>query len=242
MAKSGLSLMLFTGLVLGWNLPAFAQSSATPFKYQITPYVWFSGLNGTLGARGRTADVDASLKDILDNLDLAAMGSFEGRWNRWRVLVDTQYIKVSAVRGTPGPVFTDVGVGAKTFILDPELGYSVLRNDRAELEVLGGVRYWHLKNELTLSRGSVERIDVDHSRGWVDPIVGGRFRWDFSKSIYATARADIGWQAFGGVGMKFNDRLSGTVGYRYMAVNYKTDGFVYDTSMQGLIIGLGIHF
>src|SRR3954447_17549499 len=115
MLRWRLSLILFTGLGLGWNLSAFAQTSATPFKYQITPYIWFSGLNGTLGARGRTADVDASFNNILDNLDMVGTGAFEGRWNRWRLLVDTQYIKVSGVSGTPGPIFTDVGVGAKTF-------------------------------------------------------------------------------------------------------------------------------
>ena len=53
------SVVVFEGsLIIGWSVPADAQS--TPFNYQITPYLWLSGLDGAVGARNRTADLTNS--------------------------------------------------------------------------------------------------------------------------------------------------------------------------------------
>jgi hypothetical protein len=249
--RVGLALMVFAGMISIWSHPAAAQTSGAAYKYEVSPYFWFSGLKGTVGARDRTAEVDASFRDIFDNLNLGAMGTFEVRWDRWRLLVDTLYINVSAERATAGALFTDAEVTVKMFILDPEIGYAVFRGERAEFDVFGGVRYWHLKNELNLISGGVERIHAVHTRSWADPIVGGKYRWEFWNSMYVTVKADVGgfnaaanidWQAFGGIGLKFNDRISGVMGYRHLAVDYGKDGFIFDTGMKGLILGLGISF
>jgi hypothetical protein len=166
------------------------------------------------------------------------MFTFEGRWNRWVLLADTLFLNLANDKATPrlGP-FTNAQVQAKTLIFDPEFGYQVFRREGVELNVLGGERFWHLKNDLDFSRGGVERLEVSHTRNWVDPTVGAQFRRDLSRILYVTAKGDIGgfdaaasidWQAFGGLGMKFNDRISGIVGYRHLAVDYANQGFLFD--------------
>jgi hypothetical protein len=243
--------MVFLGiLIFGWSTSAAAQTGADRFKYQVTPYLWLSGLDGTVGARGRTANVDASAGDILDHLDFAAMGTFDARWNRWRLLVDTLYVNVSGEKGTPDPFAIDARVSPRAFIFDPEVGYQILRREGVDLDVMGGLRVWHLKNQLQLTQNT-SQIDFEHTKSWPDPIVGLRFTSDLPKRFYVTAKADIGgfdaaaridWQAFGGLGFKFNDRIVGVAGYRHLAVDYKNEGFVYDTALKGIIAGVGLRF
>ena len=111
-------------------------------------------------------------------------------------------------------------------------------------------RLWHLKNGLQLARGA-ESLGIEHTRGWVDPVVGLRFSSDLPKRLFVTAKADIGgfdaaahidWQAYGGIGLKFNDRLVGSIGYRNLSVDYMKDGFTFDAGMRGLVLDLGLRF
>ena len=108
---------------------------------------------------------------------------------------------------------------------------------------------WDL--ELTQDVVRISQINFEHSKTWADPIVGLAFRSDLSERFFVTAKADIGgfdaaakidWQAFGGLGFRFNDRISVLGGYRHLAVDYTNEGFVYDTALQGLVIGVGIRF
>src|SRR5262249_61375203 len=81
MIRRGCIALLFAKLILISTIPAAAQN--TPFKYQFTPYFWLSGLDGTVGARNRTAEVDASFSDIIDHLDFGLMGAFDPRVGQW---------------------------------------------------------------------------------------------------------------------------------------------------------------
>jgi hypothetical protein len=243
-------MLLLSGVVLAWSLPARGQAQSSQFKYQVTPYFWMSGIDGSVGARDRTANVDASFGDIWDNLEVGAMGTFEGTWNRWVFLGDVLYMNLTHDRATPDlPVFSNAEVQSKTFILDPEFGYQIARGEGRELNLLAGVRYWHLENELEFSNGA--NLGFAGTRTWVDPVVGLQFRSDLGRMFYVTAKGDIGgfsaaarldWQAFGGLGIRFNDRVSGLVGYRHLAVDYSNDGFLFDTKLRGIVLGLGMRF
>jgi hypothetical protein len=246
--RNGCIALLVAALLIGWSIPANAQN--TSFKYQFTPYFWLSGLDGTIGARNHTAEVDASFSDILDHLDFGLMGAFDARVGRWRLFTDILYIDMSGQRGRANPPFIDASVGTRVFILDQKAGYPIYKREGTELDATGGIRFWHLKNSLQLS-GVRESLDLKHSRGWVDPVVGLNFNSDLSKRFFVTAIADIGgfdlvarldWQAFAGIGVKFNDRVVGTVGYRNLSVDYTHQGFVFDTDMRGLVLAVGLRF
>jgi hypothetical protein len=65
---------LAVGLLAG--TPAWAQdkAAADAWRYQLTPYVWMTGLDGSVRPfRGApTVSVNKSFSDILENLDAAA--------------------------------------------------------------------------------------------------------------------------------------------------------------------------
>lgn len=54
----------------------------------VSPYLWATALKGEIGADAATVDVDASMGDILDALNLGAAGILEVRRDRWLFLFD----------------------------------------------------------------------------------------------------------------------------------------------------------
>ena len=54
----------------------------------ITPYVFFSGMDGTVGVGPVTADVNLSFGDLLSNLKLGGMLAYEGRKGPYSIAFD----------------------------------------------------------------------------------------------------------------------------------------------------------
>jgi hypothetical protein len=45
-----------------------------------------------------------------------------------------------------------------------------------------------------------------------------------------------------GVGKEFTQKYSAILAYRRLDVHYRSGGFLFDTSMNGLLLGFGIRF
>jgi len=48
------------------------------------------------------------------------------------------------------------------------------------------------------------------------------------------------WQVYTGVGKQFRKRYSLLLGYRYIDVDHRNAGFLYDTHMSGLLPGFAL--
>ncbi|HWC77791.1 MAG TPA: hypothetical protein VG778_10025 [Blastocatellia bacterium] len=227
------------------------QSGSDGWAFQLSPYIFMPAIKGTAGVGAFTADVDARFVDIIDEANFAFMAAFEARKNKFMILTDMMYINLSDSAGTPGPLFSSVKVDFKAFILDPEVGYRVVEKERASLDLLGGIRYWHLKTTLDFRAGILPERQEERSKNWVDVIGGVRGRARLSTRWFLTGKADLGgggsdfsWQLFGGAGVDVNRRVSLIFGYRHLDVNYDDEdtGFVFDVAMKGPIIGFGFRF
>jgi opacity protein-like surface antigen len=243
------AIALFAALLCCWSHAAQAQTS--DYNIQITPYLFWTGINGTIGEQGRTANVDASFGDIVHHLDMVAMVYFDARIGRWRVLVDNLYTKVSDARATPGPLFSSVHVATKTWIVDPEAGYAIVRKEGKEVDVTAGARIWNINNDVSLVRPDLSVNRGSGTQTIADPIIGGRFCSDIGQKLFLTAKADIGgfnasastdWQAFGAAGFKINNTIVASVGYRYLSVDYSANNATFDVHLNGVIVGLGFRF
>ncbi len=86
---------------------------------------------------------------------------------------------------------------------------------------------------------------------WLDPYIGLRARYNLNGKWYAVARADVSpfdvgadfaWQASAGFGYNLTNRVYGELVYRILDVEYRHDGFIYDTTSHGPELTLGINF
>ena len=220
------------------------------WKFQFTPYLWLVSISGRTGIGNLVVDTDKSLTNSNVELDFGFMSTFEARKNKFVILTDLQYSSLSTERGNPGPLFSSSRAGIKTFILEPDVGYRVLDNgEGASVDVLGGIRYWHLNVDLEFRPGILPAVNVSRSRGWVDGVAGLRGKAPLSERWFVTGEGDLGgggsnftYHLFGGVGLNLGKRIALIGGYRDLNVNYNKDGFLFDMSLHGPILGFGIKF
>jgi hypothetical protein len=226
------------------------QPSSEGWQVQIIPYLWGTSIDGRVGVGDRTADVDASFSNILDHLHFAFMSLADATWNNKLVLLtDLVYSDLRGFRATPGPIFSSVRPNQKLFLLTPEAGYRMLDNSKASVDLLGGIRYWHLNTELQFQPGLLPGVDVQGTRGWVDGILGLRGKAYLRGKWSITGYGDLGgggsnftYQIIGTASMDIHKRYALVLGYRYLNVDYDKDHFLFDTALKGPVFGFTFKF
>ena len=119
------------------------------WTFTIAPYGWLAGLEGDVGARGRTTHVDESIGDILDNLDIALMGVAEARYERFGVFTDLVYARLSDSGDTPfGILASSVDFTTQSLMWTAAGEYRLLDRPEGSLDAFAGFRLYSIKNEL----------------------------------------------------------------------------------------------
>jgi hypothetical protein len=220
------------------------------WHFGVTPYLWFASANGTIGALGREASVNASFGDIFSKFNIGLMGVFEARKKRLILNTDFMWLKLSDDSALP---INEIGVQsikakATQVILTPKVAYRVVDQQKVKVDGTLGVRYWHLSNDLTLQPQIANGIS--DSANWVDVVAGARIQVPLSHKALVTVLGDAGaggansdYQVAGLFGYKFKEKFVFQGGWRYLSVNYRPSGnsFIYDMGMNGPIIGVTIN-
>jgi hypothetical protein len=253
------STILFLGLHA--SVAQAAGSDSDAWQFEITPYLFASGLEGTAGVQGVTANIDMSFGDIFENLDSGFLALFEARKRRWIFGLDTIYmkLKVDGNRSWQGPLGNGnsaaLDVTMTQQMYQPFVGYRLL-DERTKLDLIAGARYTQLDLKFALSVPTGSPLLPDGSRGksgsesWWDPIVGVRVVTPIADNWSFVGYADVGggggsdstYQLLAGVNWQFAKDFSGKFGYRYLVADYENDGLVWDMKSSGLYTGLGIAF
>jgi hypothetical protein len=231
------------------------------WTFDVAPfYLWLPALDGTVTVRETSASVDQSVGDTLDLLfesfKFGATGRAEARKGNALLTLDFMYMDLGE------NVQTDVGAGvtvrSKQLILEFGGGYhlgewSLAGEGKPSLAVdlLTGGRYVDLDTGITIENV----LDVDRSKDWLDPFVGGRLRLDIIDRLSVSVRGDIGgfgvgshftWNMAAILAYQVSQRISTGVGYRILDINYSegtgANAFRYDVQMRGPVLGLNIHF
>jgi hypothetical protein len=229
--------------------PPGPQSPSDGWQFQLSPYLFLAGMKGTVGIGGLTAQVDAPFRDIVKELNFGFMAAFEARKNKLLVLTDVMYMNLADSNALPGPLFSSVHADFKAFILAPYLGYRVAEKKGASLDVLGGIRYWHLSTNLDFRPGVLPAREVTGSKNWVDGVGGLKGKVHLSPRLFLTGLGDVGaggshitYQLFGGGGFEVSKKVALVIGYRYLKVDYDRDSFIFDMGMKGLLVGVTFKF
>lgn len=235
------------------GLPFAKQDpAASRWQFSFTPYLYATGIEGRVGARGRVVDIDESFGDVLSNLNLGLMGTFEARKGKLIFLSDLIWTKMSVERDTPGDLYSDAKIGVNLFIFDPEVGYRVAESRAGSFDVLGGVRIWSVENNLNFRTGILPGFDVSERKTFAAPVVGVHGVLNLSPKFYLSGKFDIGGfgvgpdlttQFYGGGGYRVKPNIALVGGYRYLMVDYDdSQGFLYDTTMNGFVFGAKFSF
>ena len=251
LCEVGLCLSLCAGAASAQS-PAPSSSSPTAgWQVELVPYLWGSGVDGTVGIGNRTADVDASFRNVLDHLHFAAMGMVDAHHDRFTLITDVFYTDLRGQAATPGPLFSSVNPQQKLFIMTPLAGYRVIDNNDSWVDVVGGMRLWQTKSELQFRAGVLPSLDVETSRGWGDAIVGLRARTviPFASKWWVNTYGDLGgggsdftWQVVGTAGLDFQEHYALVLGYRYLSVDFNRNNYLLDTALKGPIVGFTFKF
>lgn len=240
--------------------PASAEeSSAGSWQFAAGLYAW------TPSVKGETAlgtDIDVSFSDIIDNLDIAYMGMMTARKDKFSLLVDIIYMDIeddsdhallSGSLSMGSLSLTNVEMQA--WVVTPAASYTVVDTERLQLDLLAGARYLYIKTELELREQgplTTRKISPSESEDVWDGIIGARGnvllneKWSLPFHFdVGTGDTDLTWQAFGGIGYRFNSAEL-VAGYRHLEWEFDDDdtgGNVFnDLYISGPVVGLRYFF
>jgi hypothetical protein len=236
---------------------AVAQSAAAPaadnWQFAVTPYLWMAGLNGNTRIGPLSAqNVDAPFSDVLGNLSAGFMALFEARKDRWVLLLDTFYVGLSQ---TSGPLLGGALGNAKLKLDQTIVGfgvmYRVVQNDDSFVDVGLGARYMNLDSHIDFSQSPLlpSGLALGESVNWTDAIIAVRGSRELSSKWALVGYADLGtggskWsgQLLGGAEYKWTRSIKLDAGYRILAEDYDSPGFLYDFRTEGPYLGVRIEF
>jgi hypothetical protein len=241
------SLVAALAAIGAWPPSARAQEATGPYGMQffVTPYLWLAGINATTKTPlARVPEVNSSVGpfQLLGHLDGAPfMGSFEVRQGPLWFLGDVLHVPVSTNITTRNVFFQGGNAALKANMGTGVVLYRLLDQPTQSADLGGGFRAWGFSADLSLNPGLLAAQSVNRSSGWGDPLVGGRYHYDFGDGFGATAYGDVG--GFG-VGAHVDWQLIGTAEYApipwlNLQLGYRSLNFNYQASSSNL--GFNVH-
>jgi hypothetical protein len=238
---------LMLGLILLMMSPGIAQAQSDEWEFALTPFLWGSGMSGTVGLGGQNIDFEASAKDLIKQLDFAFMANFEGRRDRWSFSIDFDYTDLGkdVTVENANVAALNPQLDLKMTIFEGDVGYQVVNS----LDFLAGVRTVSASAGLKTDETTVAEVDG----GFTDPIVGLRFRRYLAEKFWVNLRGDVGgfgagsdfsWFLGAAGGYRVSNLISLDFGYRLWDFDYKSDEELkrLDLTLAGFGGGLTFHF
>lgn len=237
--------------------PAAAQTPAPTtdeWAVVLSPYVWFSGMSGDISVPAGSVDFSASFGDIFQTLKFSAMGLLEARRGNFSVVVDTLYLNLQQGIPVPGASHgTYSGGSARTQSAEfSAIGlYTIAEAQSGRIELGGGVRGWWFNTAINYNAGVLPARSRDSTTNWLDPIFSARGVLRLTDNLSFTAYGDVGgfglgsqftWQAMGTLDWRINERLSASIGYRHIYIDYEKGRANIGIDLSGPIIGASYRF
>lgn len=216
-------------LSVAWGAPGHLWADDSGWDYAASIYMWGPSITMTT-PKGQQGELP--FYQILDDLQLAVMGDFSARKEKWSFATDLIYmdLKQSDERDFDGPAGRErnlVGtVQMKSWIVTSTAGYAIHDDEKALVEVVGGVRYLWLKSAIRITEDGNPVFNESASDSFWDGVIGMRAAFNLNENWYIPAYFDVGagnsdgtWQALGGVGYRWK-RYEASLVYRYLKYSF----------------------
>jgi len=239
-----LGLFIFSGNSFSEESPTENEKN---WQFSLAPfYLWAINIDGDMKFGPISAPVDVPFSDVFDNLEGAFIVHFEAiHKNRWGLLVDVNYLDLENDMTLPAGISLNVDLDMAVAQVD---GFYRMQREAHSFDLFVGLRYTEIANTITVIGGPTL---VDGSQDWLDPLVGGRWIWNFADDWSLFARGDIGgfgvgsdfaWQAVGLIEWQPFKYASFLAGYRALDMDYEDgsgrDYFNFDGTIHGPVIGV----
>lgn len=251
-------------------LPGFDAGAEPPpakdWEVEIAPYGWLALAQGRVETPVGTQEFTIDAHDVIDSIDLGAMGAVKLRWRRWVALFDVAWAKLSAD--------DEIGNSQVSFDLTQKLGwfealagYRVYEKpgglfgtpaaaDRRifAFDAMGGLTYSWADLRLKLSRDPgliipAQSRTVNSEEQWVAPYLGFRFTNDFTdhfgnETLLGVGAFGIGnapnvsWQVTSQFSYRVSEPVALWLGYRALGFR-DPDARV---TFHGPILGVSYRF
>ncbi len=222
------------------------QADETPngFQFELTPYLWAATIQGTTSIDGGESppyDSDYSFF-ALDNLDGVASATFTAQKEQWGFLVDFLYVGYEDTFKEG----TSLALTARLEGTIMEFAGTYAPASFENFNFIAGLR----NQDITVSM-SLTNHEAEKSVAWTDPFLGVIYTRPLSGKFHMALRGDVG--GFGiesdmavNAEVMFRYQMNKTAsikfGYRYLKVEFDDNDLVYDISLDGVLVGLGIRF
>jgi len=246
---------LFTAPVLAQEYSGYGDE----WQHGIAIYGWGAGMGGhTASGTG----VDVGFDTLLDNLDMAFMGSYQARKGRWSIMTDVLYLDLSAdkqldlippIGGDIINVTTDASADVKSLILHLGGGYNLYNREDTTVDFIFGARYLDLSMDLlfTFDLGLPDlepTLPLSESGEVWDAFIGLKGNISLGDRWFIPYYADVGtgdsdftWQATAGIAYKAADWADIALVYRYLAWDIGGD-VIDDLDFSGPALGVIFRF
>jgi hypothetical protein len=252
-------------------LPTQAATGDGDWQWNATVYLWLPSLGGetSFPPDGDGPSIDVSADAILDSLNFAFMGAFEGRRGPWGFATDVIYLDLGASEKAtrdfgigqaeiPASVNADLRLDMTGWLWTLAGSYAVVEQDGLSVNVLAGARMLDLQEDLRWNiNGDISTLPVLDSSGssttkdtqW-DAIVGvkGRVTFGADRQWYVpyyldvgTGDSDLTWQGMAGVGYSF-DSIDVTGVWRYLDYDLGDSTPIKSIDFNGAALGVTFRF
>jgi hypothetical protein len=261
-----LSSIFCAGTLLSGTAQA-REVTTDEWQYSAAIYMWAASIGGDssleLDDQAKQvfarADIDISFDNLIDNLDMAFMGSLEARKQKWLFIADLLYLDISAGNRNkltlptqpPLDIKTRTKLGMTGWVLQGAGGYNLVADSKSSFDVLGGVRHFDLGTDLSFDyNGTIlnRKIKASSSGNVTDAFVGfkGRYalspRWDLR--YYAdmgTGQSDFTWQASAGITWQATNNMDVALTYRHLQWDVGGDA-IDNIHFSGALLGTIFHW
>lgn len=225
-----------------------AVRHSADWTFQVQPYLWLTAVNLDTQVGPVSGEADASIGDVLENLDGALMVHGEAHKGRWGVFSDFFWARLSATQNRGPGGGGNVSVSLDEVFLELAGTYD-LGNEKLAFEPLFGLRLTYIDTKINITAAPGGSASSNSDSTWVDPMLGARMRYFFTDRWSWGMRGDAAGFGVGSeitlnastdVRYRFSELFSLTLGYRYMYMEYEDGPVEVDMAMHGP--GLGFLF
>jgi hypothetical protein len=231
------------------------------FRFNITPYAWFSSVSGKVGVGNipppypNSFYFNQSWSSALKNLKMAAMLAGNFRYKQVSLDYDFMYLNMKRFNATRenGYGILSANTSMQEFLLDAAISYYFpMKSKSIFLNAYGGMRMWDLQGEATVIDSSTSQSKMfSATQTYVVPIIGINSEFNIDPKWYCYFKGDVGGfgvasqfelNFIGGLGYRFSRNWNGTFGYRGLGVDYHKTANVWDIYQYGFFIGIGYNY